>query len=188
MPGRDHSGFFLESNSHYMRWESLKPPPIRELPSSLLARVRGSGQIVDLAQIVEECVGNSIDACATEIRVDVDFAALSVCVTDNGVGIAVENLVKLGVDGVVPANARLSQAQALGFRGEFLLSLAQTAVVEVVSRQRGSFQTYSHIVRAGMTVKSGLALQQQTRQGTRLSVRDVFFNQPVRRGALQTAG
>ena len=58
----------------------------------------------------------------------------------------------------------------------------------MTSRAAGSFETHTVALRGGQLLRRGLALEQRNRQGTMVSVKDVFFNQPVRLKALLSAG
>ncbi|EIE26083.1 hypothetical protein COCSUDRAFT_40245 [Coccomyxa subellipsoidea C-169] len=76
----------------------------------------------------------------------------------------------------------------LGFRGEALASLAEAACLEITSKARGAFETHTKLLQGGRVLKEGLALEQRIKQGTRVTVRDLFFNKPVRRKHLIGAG
>ena len=73
-------------------------------------------------------------------------------------------------------------------RGEALASLAETSVLEVSSKARGSFETHVKVLRGGEVAKQGLALQQQARPGTVVTLHDFLFNRPVRRKQQLAAG
>jgi hypothetical protein len=80
------------------------------------------------------------------------------------------------------------QSKACARRGEALASLAETSVLEVTSKARGSFETHVKVLRGGEVAKQGLARQQRARQGTVVALRDFLFNRPVRRKQLLAAG
>ena len=192
------------------------PGAIGRLPRHLQARVRAQHVVSSLAEALAECVGNSLDAGASEVNVELDLAALGFRVQDNGSGVAAPRLALLaqqlqlqgavGSAGRWPASASSGglgsssgRPARLGYRGEALAAICATAAtVELTSRAAGSFETHCLVLRRGSSTGSGssggvaaqlgLALEQRSRQGSVLSVRNMFFNQPVRRKALLAAG
>ena len=165
---------------------------ISSLPPAVQARLQASGALSGLAHAVEECVCNSLDASATEIEVEVDAQSFSFVVVDNGTGITPASMQHLGTAHATSRRSWAEELEAgpgtLGFRGQALAAICGTAVVEVTSRARGSFETHRRVLSAGATFSSGLALEQRPRPGTTVHVRDLLFNQPVRRKALAAAG
>lgn len=161
----------------------MSAPAIAPLPC--VGALRGGVAIAGLAQAVEECVCNSLDAGASEVHVELDAAALSFRVADDGAGIPQASLAALGSRG---ATSKLPGAATLGFHGEALAALVECAVVEVTSRAAGSFETYTKVLSGGGTARLGLALEQRVQRGTVVHVRDLFHNAPVRRKALLSAG
>jgi hypothetical protein len=65
-----------------------------------------------------------------------------------------------------------------------LASLGEISVLEIISKAKGAFQTHCKLVHGGRVIKQGLALEQRLQQGTTVTVRDLFFNKPVRRKQL----
>ncbi|OAE24388.1 hypothetical protein AXG93_4343s1580 [Marchantia polymorpha subsp. ruderalis] len=74
---------------------------IRRLSDSIVNRLRSSTVLLDVAQIAEELVCNSIDAGATQIQVDVDAEAYFMKVDDDGCGIQRDDLTLVGERHVV---------------------------------------------------------------------------------------
>eukprot|EP00887_Chlorella_sp_A99_P007462 scaffold2.g7462.t1 len=175
-----------------------QPPPVVRIPGPLLARLRSQVTVSSLSQVVGELVANAVDADATEVHVRLDCtpSCLRVSVADNGTGVPTASMPLLGTRSATSklAGARAAAGDApsapatLGFRGEALAAICETAVVEVASRARGSFETHSALLRGGALLKAGLALEQRVRQGTVVTASDLFFNQPVKRKALLGAG
>lgn len=172
------------------------PPPVLPIPSALLARLRSQVAVASLSAAVHELVANAIDAGAGEISVRLDCGpgGLRVSVADNGAGIQADSMRLLGTRGATSKLRSLGELEGegglptLGFRGEALAALAETAVVEVVSRARGSFETHATLLRGGEALRCGLALEQRPRPGTVVTASDIFFNQPVKRKALTGTG
>lgn len=111
---------------------------------------------------------------------------------DNGAGVPAASLRLLGTRSATSKLHSMSQLEAgvgtLGFRGEALAAICETAVVEIVSRACGCFETHTALLRGATLLKTGLALEQRSRPGTVVSVSDLFFNQPVKLKALMGAG
>lgn len=187
------------------------PGAIKRLPPHLQARVRGQQVVSSLAEALVECVGNSLDAGASEVNVELELAALGFRVQDNGSGVAAPRLALLAQQlqlqgavssaGSMPAIASSASSGGstsgrtarLGYRGEALAAICATAsTLQLTSRAAGSFETHSLQLRRGssgtLTAQLGLALEQRSRQGSVVSVHDMFSNQPVRRKALLAAG
>eukprot|EP00897_Mesotaenium_endlicherianum_P010818 jgi/Mesen1/9765/ME000007S09832 len=124
------------------------------------------------------------------IKVFFDGSTGLICVEDDGVGICRDSLALLGQRHATSKIHTISDLEAgpgtLGFRGEALSSLSDIALVEVLTRARGSASTYSKILKGGATLSLGLSSQHRS-PGTTVTVRDVFYNQPVRRRLLATS-
>ncbi|HVB72440.1 MAG TPA: ATP-binding protein, partial [Ktedonobacteraceae bacterium] len=67
--------------------------PIRQLAPDVAAKI-AAGEVVERpASVVKELIENSVDAGATQIRVDLTGGGLQLMrITDNGCGIAVDEL------------------------------------------------------------------------------------------------
>ena len=166
-------------------------PRIERLAPVLAGELRSQTAVTGLARLVEELVCNSIDAQATNIVVELDAGLLHVRVQDDGIGIPPDSLSLLAqkaCSSKLKAKQQLSQAGTLGFKGEALASIADSSILEVISRAAGSFETHSKLLRNGEVLKHGLALEQWRFQGTVVNVKDFLFNQPVRRKQLVQSG
>ncbi|KAK9865331.1 hypothetical protein WJX84_004621 [Apatococcus fuscideae] len=163
-------------------------PRIERLQSHVARTLRSQTAVSGLARTVEELVCNSVDAQASKVVVELDALLLSVRVEDDGAGIAEDSfdlLCQRSCSSKLTSGNQLSQVETLGFKGEALASIANSSVLEVTSRARGSFETHIKLIRGGDALKQGLALEQRQQQGTAVTVRDFLYNQPVRRKQLQ---
>jgi DNA mismatch repair protein MutL len=113
---------------------------IKPLPIDLVHLI-AAGEVIDsLAAVVRELVENAIDASATRINIAIDTTTLdnlSIQVSDNGVGIDLDNLHRAAAAHTTSKIAVTKDLQAidsLGFRGEALHSLAQLADLQICSR------------------------------------------------------
>lgn len=172
------------------------PPPVLPIPPALLSRLRSQVAIASLPAAVHGLVANAVDAGASEVAVRLNCGPGDLCISvaDNGAGVRADSMHLLGTRGATSKMQSLGELEGkgglptLGFRGEALAALAETAVVEVVSRARGSFETHVTLLRGGKLVHCGLAMEQRARAGTVVTASDIFFNQPVKRKAVAGVG
>jgi len=162
----------------------IKMGVIAPLPGGVVSHLRSSTILSDFEQAVEELVCNSLDAGATEVRIQWDESGATVIVEDDGHGISRDDFTLLGVRHATSKLRTVEELEAglqtLGFRGEALSSMSDISLVEITSRARGCPHTYCKIMKGGKTISLGLCSQQRAR-GTTVVLRDIFYNQPVRR-------
>jgi DNA mismatch repair protein MutL len=140
-----------------------------------------AGEVVERpASVVKELVENSIDANASRIEIEVEEGGLSLIrVLDNGDGIEADDCVlafNRHATSKIKNEQDLIQIRTMGFRGEALPSISSVSQVELKSSTGDGPGTYLFIEN-GKIVK-----QQQTnsRKGTDLTVRNLFYNTPAR--------
>lgn len=118
-----------------------KPPAIRVLDELTAARI-AAGEVVERpASVVKELVENSLDAGATDIRVEIQAGGRRLIrVSDNGGGIPADQ-VELAFEPHATSKILtvedLDRVTTLGFRGEALTSIAAVCHVTIVSRTAG---------------------------------------------------
>ena len=141
-----------------------------------------AGEVIERpASVIKEMVENSIDAGATNITVEIKNGGISyIKVTDNGKGIAQDDLeiaFERHATSKIGSADDLDTVTSMGFRGEALASIAAIANVEMVSKTKEQDIGYKIIVQAGDVLeKEETACQ----DGTSITVRNLFFNTPVR--------
>ena len=141
-----------------------------------------AGEVIERpASVVKEMVENSIDAGATSITVEIKNGGISyIRVTDNGKGIASDDL-EIAFERHATSKIRsaddLDVVKSMGFRGEALASIAAIANVELISKTANQEIGYKVIVEAGNVLAKEEA---GCPTGTTITVRNLFFNTPVR--------
>lgn len=141
-----------------------------------------AGEVIERpASVVKEMVENSIDAGATNIVVEIKNGGISyIRVSDNGKGIGQDDL-EIAFERHATSKIRsaddLDTVTSMGFRGEALASIAAVANVELVSKTKEEAIGYRVVVEAGDILEKE---EMGCRTGTSITVRNLFFNTPVR--------
>ena len=148
--------------------------------SEALANKISAGEVVErCSSIVKELVENSIDAQASDIKVELMKGGLeSIKVTDNGSGMDCDDAhLAFGrhATSKILRDDDLFFINTMGFRGEALPSIASVSEVELKTSD-GTDSTYIHI-------KGGEILEETSgdlRVGTSITVTNLFYNTPAR--------
>ena len=141
-----------------------------------------AGEVIERpASVIKEMVENSIDAGATNITVEIKNGGISyIKVTDNGKGIAQDDL-EIAFERHATSKIRsaedLNTVTSMGFRGEALASIAAISKVELVSKTKEQDTGYKVVVEAGDVLEKE---ETGCQNGTSITVRNLFFNTPVR--------
>lgn len=141
-----------------------------------------AGEVIERpASVIKEMVENSIDAGATNITVEIKNGGISfIKITDNGKGIAQDDL-EIAFERHATSKIRsaddLDTVISMGFRGEALASIAAIANVELVTKTKEQEIGYRVVVEGGDLLEKEEA---GCRTGTTITVRNLFFNTPVR--------
>jgi DNA mismatch repair protein MutL len=161
--------------------------PIRVLPESVASSIAAGEVIERPASVIKELVENALDAGARRIDVHIEGAGQDLLeVADDGIGIPSSELT-LAVARY--ATSKLETAEdlyalkSLGFRGEALASIGAVSRMEIVSRTPEVEGGARLLVEGG---KVGEATVTSSPVGTRVRVRDLFFNLPARRKFLKS--
>lgn len=149
---------------------------------TLVANQIAAGEVVERpAAAVKELIENAIDAGATDIRVQTREGGLSLIdVQDNGQGIEADDIEPAFLrhaTSKLRSLADLTRLSHLGFRGEALPSIA------AVSRLTLRTRTANEDAGTEVQLEAGTVHERQpvgSSQGTRIMVRDLFYNTPAR--------
>ncbi|WP_201509525.1 DNA mismatch repair endonuclease MutL [Psychrobacter alimentarius] len=158
--------------------------------SPLLINQLAAGEVVTRpAAVVKELLENAIDAGATYIEVHVTQGGMGMIeVVDNGVGIHPDDMIMAitrHATSKVADVANLHGIMTLGFRGEALAATAAVSRLTLISshdhsgigRQLQVAGVLDDIPRLSPVVHN---------RGTTITVRDLYFNVPARRGNLKS--
>jgi DNA mismatch repair protein MutL len=160
---------------------------IRLLPPEVAQKI-AAGEVIERPfSVVKELVENSLDAGASEIKVDLQAGGKKfIRVQDDGSGMSREDA-RLCFDrhatSKLSSEEDLERISTLGFRGEALASIA--AVSELVLKTSdGTAEAGTQVERKGgdLVSISDVAFP----RGTSIEVRDLFFNLPARRKFLRS--
>jgi len=155
--------------------------PIRQLAPDVAAKI-AAGEVVERpASVVKELIENSIDAGATQIRVELMNGGLQLIrVTDNGSGIPPQELPLALARHATSKVAQIDDLEhilSLGFRGEALASIAAVADVTLLSRHRETDQGAQISAQNGEISSVSVAASPA---GTSLTIRNLFSAVPAR--------
>ncbi|HJZ57185.1 MAG TPA: DNA mismatch repair endonuclease MutL, partial [Gemmataceae bacterium] len=162
-------------------------PRIQQLPPSVVTKIAAGEVIERPSSVVKELLENSVDAGSTRIDIDLEQGGTELIrVVDDGCGIAADDLPLAFAS---HATSKLRTAEDLfaiatmGFRGEALASIAGVAKVTLQSR--------THDQPSGSELRCDGGELSAVRPwngspGTRVEVRHLFFNVPVRKKFLKS--
>ncbi len=141
-----------------------------------------AGEVIERpASVIKEMVENSIDAGATNINVEIKNGGISyIRVSDNGKGIQKDDM-EIAFERHATSKIReasdLDTIKSMGFRGEALASIAAIANVEMVSKYKDEQVGNRIVVEAGKVLEFN---ETGCPVGTSITVKNLFFNTPVR--------
>ncbi len=145
-----------------------------------LANKIAAGEVVEkTVSVVKELVENSIDANATEIKIElIDSGVKEISVSDNGVGMDKEDAVlcfSRHATSKLKSEHDLFNIEHLGFRGEALPSIASISKLTLTT---SNGKTGTQVLIEGGEIKETKKASRE--QGTTIVVKDLFYNTPVR--------
>ncbi len=162
-------------------------PRIRQLASNVVTKIAAGEVIERPASVIKELLENAIDAGSTRIDLEIDQGGVErIAVVDDGHGIEPEDLPLAFAS---HATSKLTNADdlfrigTLGFRGEALASIGGVAQVSLQSRPPTR--------EAGAEIRCDGGDLSPVKPwngapGTRIEVKHLFYNTPVRKKFLKT--
>ncbi len=160
---------------------------IKVMSTALSNRIAAGEVIERPASVVKELVENSIDAGSSFISVEIERAGSKlIAVTDNGCGMDAEDarlsLEQHGTSKLLSEDD-LEHIMTLGFRGEAIPSIASVSNFTMFTRTADSAEGTRIDCYGGTDIKISPC---GGNIGTRIEVRDIFFNLPARKKFLKS--
>lgn len=152
---------------------------IKVMTDSLANKIAAGEVVEKCVSVVKELVENSVDAGATEIKIEVkESGTKMIKVIDNGTGMEHNDALlafQRHATSKLFDEVGLFRISSLGFRGEALPSIA--AVSEVI------LKTSTGDVGTKLVIKGGILEKEENsdaRRGTEITINNLFFNTPAR--------
>lgn len=142
-----------------------------------------AGEIIESpADILKELLENSVDAKSTIITVTIKNSGLGLIeVKDNGLGIS-KNDLSLTIERYATSKLKkideLYSLNTFGFRGEALSSISAVSKFKILSSDNNTG--------VGYLLEENQIKEQPSTKGTTVSVKDLFYNVPVRKKFLRS--
>jgi DNA mismatch repair protein MutL len=159
---------------------------IKLLDDQLINKIAAGEVIERPASVVKELVENAIDAGSSKITVLIATGGIDrIEVTDDGVGIVFDDVslaLQRHATSKITAEADLFCIDTMGFRGEALPSIASVSRLELYTQFGSQTGTRAHL-------EGGKNLEIEpypTAPGTKIIIRDLFFNTPARKKFLKS--
>jgi DNA mismatch repair protein MutL len=160
---------------------------IRVLSENISNRIAAGEVIERPASVVKELVENSIDSGATSLVIEIEKAGRKlIAVTDNGAGMDEDDALMClepHATSKIKCADDIDNIITLGFRGEAVPSIASISRFALTTRIHESLEGFSVSVRGGKILEAEPA---GCAPGTRIEVRDLFFNVPARKKFLRS--
>jgi DNA mismatch repair protein MLH3 len=181
----------MKNNMEYISGQEIQntSSTILPLPEDVVAQIKSSTTITSLNQVVLGLFENSLDAQATKIDISVDYRRGGCTVEDNGIGILPLEFRETGGLGRMYHTSKQqnnAQCRTHGGQGTFLASVAALSLLTITSRHAQHYSQNlmslhrSKVISRLMPTPAQHAIRTTTGHGSRISVRDLFGNMPVR--------
>jgi len=159
---------------------------IKALSEDLRNKISAGEVVENPASVIKELIENSLDAGSNDINIIVEKGGhQTIQVRDNGTGISSEDLpasIMRFHTSKIASLADLFSINTLGFRGEALASIASVSEMKIISSM-GENEGASLLIIDG---KSGDLEPAPKINGTEITIRNLFYNTPVRKKFLKT--
>ncbi|MHA1311622.1 MAG: DNA mismatch repair endonuclease MutL [Candidatus Helarchaeota archaeon] len=167
--------------------DAVLEPEIKILDEKLINQIAAGEVIERPASVVKELIENSIDAKATKIEIIIlDGGLKEITVIDNGHGMSKKNA-QLAFESHSTSKIRsfddLMMVRTFGFRGEALASIAVVSNIELKTRTKNSTTGTLITINGGKILKIS---EIGCPEGTSISVKNLFYNVPVRKKYLKS--
>jgi DNA mismatch repair protein MutL len=160
---------------------------IKELSNDLINKI-AAGEVIDSSHsVIKELIENSLDAGATKVEVHTKNGGLEeIILLDNGLGIPKDQIplaLKRHATSKIYNFNDLEKVLSFGFRGEALASIASISEFTIVTGTSEENPSVEFTLKGGDFVSEKFL---PGRKGTSITVKNLFFNTPVRRKFLKS--
>lgn len=161
-------------------------PVIQMLPDQVINKI-AAGEVVERpASVMKELFENSLDAGATQVDVEIIRGGQQlVTITDNGCGMNRDQAllsIERHATSKIRSEADIENIHTLGFRGEALAAISSVSRFTLITRQEENLAgTEIQIAGGKMLGCEDIGCP----VGTRIEIRNLFFNVPARRKFLR---
>jgi len=157
------------------------------LPEQVASQI-AAGEVVERpASAVKELIENSIDAGARNLAIEIERGGLGlISVIDDGCGMGREDAIlslRRHATSKIRSASDLVAIRTLGFRGEALASIASVSKLRMQTQRSGDGHG-SELLLTGGEIEEERACA--VAAGTRIEVRELFFNTPARLKFMKT--
>jgi DNA mismatch repair protein MutL len=161
-------------------------PVIQLLPDQVINKI-AAGEVVERpASVMKELFENALDAGAVQVDVEVVHGGRQlIAVTDNGCGMDRDQAllsIERHATSKIRTEADIEKIQTLGFRGEALAAISSVSRFTLVTRPEEALAGTEIRIAGGKILgvdDTGCPV------GTRIEIRNLFFNVPARRKFLR---
>jgi DNA mismatch repair protein MutL len=158
------------------------------MPEALANKIAAGEVVQRPASALKELIENAVDAGADSVEIILkDAGSELIQVVDSGSGMSRDDAqacFRRHATSKIASIKDLERIRTLGFRGEALASIASVAQVELRTKRSTDPAGFCVRIDGGEVVGSEPCA---TRDGTSISVRNLFYNVPARRNFLKTA-
>ncbi|QEK39826.1 DNA mismatch repair endonuclease MutL [Candidatus Sneabacter namystus] len=149
--------------------------------SEVTVNLIAAGEVVlGPASVVKELVENALDAGATQIDIWLESGGKNfIRVKDNGIGMTRDDMLLSFHNHTTSKLDQndLNNISTFGFRGEALASIASVSKINMMSRYKGSNESYQILLSGGTDYTISPVIHDY---GTTIEVRELFFSTPAR--------
>lgn len=160
---------------------------IKVLDAEMANQIAAGEVIENPASVVKELVENALDAGAGKITVSTEGSSTDcIRVIDDGEGMSPDDAMlalERHATSKVSHPEDLTTIDTLGFRGEALPSIASVSRVKLTTKEHGEVAGTQIVAIPGEELE---VKPSGTPEGTRIEVRDLFFNTPARKKFLKS--
>ena len=161
-------------------------PVIQLLPDQVINKI-AAGEVVERpASVMKELFENALDAGATQVDVEVIHGGRQlISVTDNGCGMSRDQAllsIERHATSKIRTEADIENIHTLGFRGEALAAISSVSRFSLITRPE------EELAGTEIQIAGGKMLSVEDigcPVGTRIEIRNLFFNVPARRKFLR---